>query len=176
MAASAAVLLAAGCSSGSDDDDAGRDDEAPAASTTVPGGTAAADEPGGGGGSGRLSIDGDDGAVLMGSMCYFEEQPAAAGGGSILWTVQVQGVTSSDSDTEPLTIDVSRYSDESDFAGDSVSLTIGTPGGPDTVTYDAIAPTGTVEVVEDESVAAEDLALTGDDGSTEITVSFELSC
>jgi hypothetical protein len=177
-----ALLLVAGCSDGGDTASTTQPD----ASAVTGGGDSGAsttassdgprDDPSSGEGSGSskdtLSFDGEE-MVMLGSRCYFEEQDAAAGGGTILFTVEATGTTKDGLDK--IVVDISRYSEDSDFAGDSVSLTVGDPMLGDAMTYSEIAPANTVSVEASSSASVDDMVLLSDDGS-EHTVSFDITC
>lgn len=172
----AGSLLLAGC--GDDDDDVATtdpvdevtDDDADdgGGEATEGGG----DEPaasGGSGGGGTLVFDGEE-IALDSARCFLEEQEAAAGGGSIEFVAQGSGTNAAG---EEVLLDVSRYSEESMFAGDDVTVDI----GPlmDSVGYSGKEPAGTVSV-DGDVVSAEGFTLLDDAATSEVTVSFTISC
>ncbi len=130
----------------------------------------AGEQSNGSGGGGTLTFDGEE-IALDSSRCTFEEQEAAAGGGTIEFVAQGNGTNAAGED---VLIDVSRYSEESQFAGDDVSIVIGdiATGASFRGSEDA----GTVS--EDGStVAATDFPIKSDDDfSNERTVSFSIDC
>ena len=189
--ASAVVLALAGC--GGDDDDvgnadasAGEDgaDTAEAESTaesddtgdagdaaTEPAADDAAESGGGGGGGGTLVLGGDT-ITLDSARCFLEEQDAAAGGGKILFVAQGFGVTAGG---EQLTLDVSRYDEDSQFVGDDVIVDIGDPFADDAVSLTANADLGTV-TVDGSTLSADGLTFVNSDDLTEQAGSFEITC
>ena len=135
-------------------DDESNDDEAPSNS---------------GGGSGTLTFGGED-IALDSTRCTFEEQEAAAGGGSIEFVAQGNGVNAAG---DEVFIDVSRYSEESQFAGDDVSIVIGDIATG--ASYSGKEPVGAVS--EDGStVEATDFPVTSDEDLSESPVSFSIDC
>ena len=188
--ASAVVLALAGC--GGDDDvgnadaSAGEDgaDTAEAESTaesddtgdagdaaTEPAADDAAESGGGGGGGGTLVLGGDT-ITLDSARCFLEEQDAAAGGGKILFVAQGFGVTAGG---EQLTLDVSRYDEDSQFVGDDVIVDIGDPFADDAVSLTANADLGTV-TVDGSTLSADGLTFVNSDDLTEQAGSFEITC
>lgn len=129
-----------------------------------------AGEQNGSGGGGTLTFDGEE-IALDSARCTFEEQEAAAGGGTIEFVAQGNGTNAAG---EEVFIDVSRYSEESQFAGDDVSIVIGdiATGASFRGSEDA----GTVS--EDGStVEATDFPVKSDeDFSDERTISFSIDC
>lgn len=184
-AVSVAALVAVGC--GSEDEPGGSAQPTPtgadeAADTAKAGDddsdqVDAADEgdaSGGptGGGSGTIDLDGEI-IELSSVRCHLESQPAAAGGGNILFVVQGEG---QDSAGEPVLIDISRFDEDSMFAGDDVQIYIGeiTMAG-DAVELAAKVPAGTVTLdggtARVDGLLVEDLA-----SGTSATASIEISC
>jgi len=143
-----------------DDDAAVVDDAAGAPSAPV------------GGGSGTVVLDGET-IVFDQVLCHLESQPAAAGGGNILFVVQGYGV---DATNEPVILDVSRFDDDSMFAGDDVQLYIGeiTAAG-DARELGATPPAGTV-TLDGSTVSVDGLTLEDFAALTEHTVSFTIHC
>ena len=135
--AAAALALAAGCggSDGTADEAA---DDTPAASSVPaadqgPPPTEATDEidategatdppaAPSGRGTGTVVLDGEV-IELTEIRCHLETQPAAAGGGNIEFVVQGSGTNVAG---EPVMIDISRYDEDSSFAGDDVQIYVG---------------------------------------------------
>ncbi len=145
----------------SDDDGAGDD------GATDEGGDEQA--PTGGGGGGTLVFDGEE-IALDGARCFLEEQEAAAGGGSIEFVAQGSGTNAAG---EEVALDVSRYSEESQFAGDDVTIDI----GPlmESVGYSGKEPAGTV-TVDGNVVSAEGFPVLSSEDMSEVTVSFTINC
>jgi hypothetical protein len=160
----------AACSSSSDDqaDDGG----AAAGATTSPSGSG---DPGGGagsggGGTGTLTL-GDETIQLGSPRCYLEEQPAAAGGGTIELTAQASGTNAAG---QPVSMDFSRYSTDSQFAGDDLNITIGDPGAPDAMNLSGSLDHGAV-TQDGSSLSGTGFMLLDDSGAQQ-SASFELSC
>ena len=123
----------------------------------------------GGGGAGSLVLDGE--TIELGpGLCFLEEQPSAGGGGSILATAQAEGATA---DGETVLVDFTRYSDDSQFAGDDVSVDVGPLG--ESVSYMGNEPEGAVSV-DGNVVSATDFPLMNADDGSPATVSFTISC
>lgn len=174
--AAAVALLAVGCGDDGDDDAAPAEDPAEEADnpTTDDGSTDDGDpgDTGGpGGGSGTLVIGGET-VELTTVRCFLEPQPAAAGGGNILFVVQGEG---ENADGEPVTIDISRYDDESVFAADVVDVYVGDVTTGEAVGISATVPTGTVRL-EGSNASADDLAAEDVEALTEHTISFDIDC
>lgn len=172
IVASAMVLMlglgAAACG-GSSDASGGSGD----ASTTP---SADGDDPGennsvpDAGEPGTLTIDGAEVALGAGR-CLLEEQPAAAGGGAIELTAQASGT---DADGEPVTVDFTRYSAESQFAGDDLAITIGDPFSGEATQLQGSADSGAVSI-DGSTVSATDFAV-GENPTATQPVSFTINC
>lgn len=176
--AAIAVLLAA-C--GGDDDSGAENDTGTAATAeTDAGGTAAAGgddsdaDPGGGDGDGNggTLVLGDETIAFDSARCFLDEQDAAAGGGKILFVVQAFGTNAAG---DELTIDVSRYDEDSQFVGDDIIVDIGDPFSDDAVSLKANADLGTV-AVDGSTVSAGDLTFVNSDDAAEQMGSFEINC
>ncbi len=157
------ALLLSACGSDGDNDaqgDGGTTSGASSNDSATEGAT------GGGtsGGAGTLSMNGEE-IELGPGRCYLEEQPSAAGGGSILLTAQAQGTDASGADVR---IDFTRYSEDSQFAGDDVNINVGPLG--DSTSSSGTADIGTVQV-DDKVVSATGFPL---DDST--TIDFTIDC
>lgn len=180
----AVVALLAGCGGDDDGDDAapssggatesaGGDTGDQAADSEVSAGGGAGDPAGGptSGGGGSLVVGGES-IGLDETRCHLEPQEAAAGGGQILFVGQGFGV---DADGEEVMIDVSRYDEDSMFAGDDVSVNIGDFTSEGAVGLSTIAPTGTV-TLDGSIMRGDDITLLSDGDGSEQTVSFEIDC
>lgn len=180
---SALVLVAASC--GSDDDDTSTtagDDSADVSSDggasddgaddSDDGGEDPAPPATGGGGGGTLVL-GDETIALDSSRCFLQEQDAAAGGGKILFVVQAFGTNA---DGDELVVDVSRYDEDSMFAGDDIKVDIGDPFSEDAVSFGANAPIGTVEI-DGSTVSADGLTFMNFEEFTDgLAGSFTINC
>ena len=167
------VLLLTGC--GDDDDGTAVDDvdtgtvEGEGSDTGDPEDDEGEATPAGGGGAGVLVLGGEE-IELGPGLCYLEEQPAAAGGGSILATAQAQGTNAAG---EEVRIDFTRFSEDSQFAGDDVSVDVGALG--ESVGYAGGADEGTVSI-DGNVVSATDFPMSNFDDGSQATVSFTISC
>jgi hypothetical protein len=171
----AVAVLAVGCSS----DDGGGAETTTTTVASQPAGsndtatTTTASVGNGGvasGTAGTLTLDGET-ITFDSSLCYLEEQDAAAGGGTIEFVGQAFGTNSAG---EEVTIDVSRFSEESQFAGDDVSIVIGDPFSADALEYRSSSPTGTVTVDGGTMRATSVSFLDGE--SNEVVGSFQFNC
>lgn len=177
-----ATLLMAGC--GDDDEPTASDDTTTAANET-PGGEAGSGDgdakdagdagsspgSGAGGGSGSIVLEGE--TIQLDSVrCHLDSQPAAAGGGNILFVVQGEG---ENSQGDAVMIDISRYDDESSFAGDSVDIVIGDIMSDDALNLSAMAPTGSV-TLDGSTATADDLTLDDFESGESIAASFSIDC
>ncbi|MCZ7527741.1 MAG: hypothetical protein M5U14_15990 [Acidimicrobiia bacterium] len=181
VAAGALALVLVGACGGDDDEgastpqdaveatDGGEADDDATENDSADDGSDAAQPPGSGGGTLDL---GGEAISLTGSRCYLEEQDAAAGGGKILFVVQGTGT---DAAGDEVLIDVSRYDDESQFAGDAIDITVGDPMSGEAAGYSTIAPTGTV-TLDGSTASADAVTLVDDADGSEVAVSFEISC
>ncbi|MDO5741115.1 MAG: hypothetical protein Q4P07_13310 [Ornithinimicrobium sp.] len=124
------------------------------------------------GGSGTLTMDSEviEFATVL---CYLQEQDSAGGGGKILYTAQATGVNA---EGEDLMIDVSRYDEDSMFAGDSIEVVIGDYINDDSVSYSLMGGEEKNVSVKGSTVSASGLELTSDDMSDTVTASFEMNC
>lgn len=159
------LLVLAGCSSDSDDaSESGTPSNGsdPEQGASQPGGNQAA---GGGGGEGSLTLAGEE-ITLGPGRCFLEEQPSAGGGGTIELTGQASGTNAAG---DEVVIDFTRYSDDSDFAGDDVSITIGDPFSEDATTLYGDADSGAVSL-DGSVLSASDFPVEGD------SISFEIAC
>lgn len=188
LALVALLVVAAGCgddSDGGDDsssdttvaaDDSGDEsaDTAETEATTAEDGemdeSEASDTGSAGGGSATVTLDGEEISVSS-ARCFLEEQEAAAGGGSIEMVAQAFGTNAAGDD---VSLDFSRFSEDSQFAGDDVSITVGDPFSEDSVSLSGNEPTGAVSL-DGNVLSATDFPLVGSDFE-ESTVSFEISC
>lgn len=145
------------------DDPAGSDDQGAGPDVGAPGGSSS-------GGSGTIVL-GDETIEFDEVLCMLEPQEAAAGGGQILFVGQGMGV---DADGQDVLLDVSRYDEDSQFAGDVVSVEIGDIMAGDNTSLESRTAAGTVEI-EGSTIRAE-VTLTDFTESSELAASFELSC
>lgn len=126
--------------------------------------------PEGEGGPGTLSLN-DEEIVLGPGRCHLEEQPSAGGGGTIELTGQAYGTNA---DGDEVNIDFTRYSAESSFAGDDVSVTVGDPFSDDVVRMTGSTESGTVSL-SGMVLSADDYGLDDSDGGITL-ISFEIAC
>lgn len=122
------------------------------------------------GGSGTLVLDGET-VEFDEVLCFLEPQEAAAGGGLILFVGQGMGV---DAEGQDVLLDVSRYDEDSQFAGDVVSVEIGDIMAGDNTSLESRTAEGTVEV-EGSTIRAE-ITLEDFTDFSEVPASFELNC
>jgi hypothetical protein len=139
------------------------------ATTAAPSGSQ--DTSGGAGNSGHLVL-GEETIVFDSARCYLQEQDAAAGGGKILFTAQAFGTNAAG---DPITVDVSRYDQDSQFTGDDVIVDIGDPLSGDAVSLRSSSDVGTI-TVDGSTLRADGLTLTNLDDFTEQSGSFEINC
>lgn len=176
-ATTTAVVIALGAGCGGDDDGA----SAPAsggaegaAADDAGASVAGAGDPAGGAtpsGGGTIVLGGES-IELVETLCYLEPQDAAAGGGKILFVGQGFGV---DADGQDVMIDVSRYDQDSTFAGDDVSVIIGEAMSDDVLGLSSISPAGTV-TVDGATLRGDGITLVNDIDGSEHPVSFEITC
>lgn len=124
-----------------------------------------------GAGSGTLVL-GEETITFDSARCFLQEQDAAAGGGKILFVVQAFGTMA---DGEPLTIDISRYDEDSQFTGDDILIDIGDPFSGDSVSLSAVMPLGHV-AVNGSNVAADGLTFDNFDEATQVSGAFDIAC
>lgn len=165
----ALALVACG---GDDDDDAGSDAASDPASDADGGAEPAAEDAGGGSGGGGTLVLGDETISLDSARCFLEEQEAAAGGGKILFVAQGFGTNAAGED---VTLDVSRYDEDSQFAGDDVLVDIGDVLAGESVGLRASGAIGTV-TVDGSTLSADGLTFTNFDDATQRSGSFEINC
>lgn len=146
------ALPTEGADDGSGDTDGDTDDVAPT----------------GGGGGGSLTLDGEE-IGFDSARCFLEEQESA--GQQILLTAQAFGT---DAAGEEVTIDFTRWGEESDFTGDDVSVTIGDPFADDSRSLGGRVDIGGVSV-EGSTVSGSDMELTDEGGAT-IAADFVIEC
>ncbi len=184
------ALLAAGCG-GDDDDTSAADtgsDPAPAESSddgdepaSSDGDDAPAEEPAddsaeepaapsGGAGGGSMVL-GDETINFDSARCFLQEQDAAAGGGKILFVAQAFGVNAAG---DEVSIDVSRYDEDSQFYGDDVLLTVGDPFA-ESLSYFASGEVGLV-TVDGNTVSAATLEWTNDSDLSTTPGSMQINC
>lgn len=122
-------------------------------------------------GGGSIVLDGET-IPLDDVRCFLEPQPAAAGGGSILFVVQGEG---ENPQGEPVMIDISRYDDDSTFAGDLVDIYVGDLKAGDALQLSAMTPTGSVELAG-STATAEGLSVEDVESGSSASVSFSIDC
>ncbi|HSM01493.1 MAG TPA: hypothetical protein VK960_03490 [Acidimicrobiia bacterium] len=153
------------------------DDDATTPTTAAPGGQTDAGSNGGTptpSASGGFLTLGDETIQFDSARCFLQEQEAAAGGGSILATGQGFGTNS---EGVEVSLDFTRFSEESDFAGDDILVDIGDPFSGDTVGYAARVDIGVVSI-EGNLVSASGLTFESFDEGAESPLegAFELNC
>lgn len=163
-AATIAAALMVGCGGDDEAEEPAGGGDAPAAE----GGDAAA---GGGGGGGTMTLDGEEIAIDR-TQCFLQPQEAAAGGGEIEFTGQGFGTNAAG---DEVLIDVSRYSEESMFAGDSISVTVGDPFSEDALNYSLVGGEGAI-LVDGSTLSGEGVSVTDDRGTGDSVLSYELNC
>ena len=122
-------------------------------------------------GSGSIVLDGET-ISLDDVRCFLEPQPAAAGGGNILFVVQGEG---ENPQGEAVMIDISRYDDDSTFAGDLVDIYVGDYMAGDALELSAMTPAGSVELVG-STATAEGLIVEDVESGSSTSVSFSIDC
>lgn len=122
-------------------------------------------------GSGSIVLDGET-ISLDDVRCFLEPQPAAAGGGNILFVVQGEG---ENPQGEAVMIDISRYDDDSTFAGDLVDIYVGDYMAGDALELSAMTPAGSVELVG-STATAEGLTVEDVESGSSTSVSFSIDC
>lgn len=185
-----AAMATTSCGASEPSDDAVAAETAPAAtdavdavdgSTTEDGEASASNEAGDmngdgqaattSGGGGTMVLD-DQTIVLDSSRCYLEEQDSAAGGGKILFVVQATGT---DANGDDVLIDISRYDEDSMFAGDAISVVFGDPFAGGDSSWDASAESGTV-TLDGTNASADALTFVNMDDLSEAAGSFDIDC
>ena len=173
LAAAALTMFVVGC--GGDDDSSDDAGDAPAAVDD-----SGASESGGDAGGGGATAGAGGGTLELGAetitferaRCFLEEQDAAAGGGKILFTAQAFGTNAAG---DEVVIDVSRYDEDSQFAGDDIIVDIGDPFSDTAVSLNAVTDIGTVSV-DGSTLSASGLTFTNFDDFSEQPGSFEINC
>jgi hypothetical protein len=128
---------------------------------------------GGGGAGGGSLVLGDETITFDSARCFLEEQDAAAGGGKILFVAQAFGTNAAG---DELVLDVSRYDEDSQFAGDDIIVDIGDPFSDTAVSLNASEPIGTVSV-DGSTLSASGLTFIDvDDFEQQLSGSFEVNC
>lgn len=166
----AAVLIGlTGC--GDDDgDDTSAGSETPSENEAQPAdeGAASGSPDGGGGGGGVVTI-GSETIELDQTRCYLQPQDAAAGGGTIEYNAQGTGT---DAEGNEVLVDLSRYSEESQFAGDDARIQFGPPGE---LLRDYAMVDGSI-VVEGSTLTITDATFRDNDDGSEAAGSLQLDC
>ena len=119
--------------------------------------------------AGSLTVDGED-IELNPGRCLLEEQPSAGGGGVLEATAQGTGTNRAG---DQVVVDFTRYSADSQFAGDDVSVTIGDPFDGATE-LGGTADSGTV-AIDGFEVSATDFEVSDESGTTQ-AISFTINC
>ncbi len=151
------------------DDSSGDDSAADDSSGDDSSGNGAGDA---GGGNGGTLVLGDETIAFDGARCFLQEQEAAAGGGKILFVVQAFGTNAAG---DQLSIDVSRYDEDSQFTGDDIIVDIGDPFSDEAVSLMASADLGTV-AIDGSTLSAGALTFVNFDDMSEQGGSFEINC
>lgn len=128
------------------------------------------DDSGGGAAAGGTLVLGDETIALDSARCFLEEQDAAGGGGKILFVGQGFGTNAAG---EAVTLDVSRFDEDSQFTGDDIIVDVGDPGSG--VSLQAVEELGTVQL-DGRTMSADDLTFSNFDDFSEQTGSFVLNC
>jgi hypothetical protein len=162
------ALIAAGC--GGDDDSTGDTSASTtrAATTAAPGDTTpttTAAAPSSGGGNGQLVL-GDETIAFDSTRCFLEAQDAAGGGGKILFVAQGFGTNAAGDD---VTVDISRYDEDSQFTGDDVLIDFAD------VSLQSRTDIGTISV-DGRTLSADGLSFRNMSDFSEIAGSFEINC
>jgi len=153
------------------------DDDATSPTTAAPGGQtdngSSAGTPTPSATGGFLTL-GDETIQFDSARCYLEEQPSAGGGGSILATGQGFGTNS---EGVEVSLDFTRFNEESQFAGDDINVVIGDPFSGDTISYFAGLDIGGVSI-DGNRLSASGLTFESfDEGAdSPLDGAFELSC
>ncbi len=112
--------------------------------------------------------------ALDSARCFLQEQDAV-GGGKILFVAQAFAVTAGG---DEIALDVSRYDEDSQFAGDDVKIEISHPEERElAMSLSSIGDIGTVTLDGSSVTSAGDLTFTSEvDDSIEFIGSFEINC
>lgn len=157
-----AALLVGACG-----DDDSTTDGTPAAGDQQPTNKGAT----GGGDAGFITIGGET-VGFDSARCFLEEQDAAAGGGSILATGQGFGTNAAG---EAISFDFTRFSEESQFAGDDLSITVGDPFSDSSYSYFGGLDIGGV-AIDGSTLSASGFTLQHSADFSQVPVAFELNC
>ncbi len=101
-----------------------------------------------------------------------EEQEAAAGGGTIELSGQASGTNAAG---DEVLIDFVRFSSDSDFAGDDVSVSTGDPGSADATELLGNAEIGAVSL-DGSTLSATGFEVSDTEGGGVVVISFEIAC
>ena len=164
----AAVLFGlTGC--GDDDgDDTSAGSETPSGNEEQSADDGAASGSPGGGGGGVVTI-GSETIELDRAQCYLQPQDAAAGGGTIEYNAQGKGT---DAEGNEVLVDLSRYSEESQFAGDDAQIEFGPPAE---LLRDYAMVDGSI-VVEGSTLTITDATFRDNNDGSEAAGSVQLDC
>lgn len=141
------------------------------AATATTAGATATTQAAGGGSAGFVTI-GDETIEFDSARCYLQAQDAAAGGGQILLTGQGFGTNAAG---DAISLDFSRYSADSQFAGDDISVGIGDPFSDSHQELLAHVDLGGVDLTG-STLSASGLTFKNTDDGSESTGAFELNC
>ena len=169
------VMVIAACG----DDDAsinndggnGSNTEATTADGSDTGGSDSGAQGGGGGSAGFVTL-GDETITLDSARCFLQPQDAAAGGGQILATAQGFGTNAAG---DQVAVDFSRFSEDSQFAGDDVKVDIGDPFSDSAVSYGGSVAIGGVDL-SGSTVSATGFVLNNFADFSELLAHFEINC
>lgn len=170
------LLLLAACGGDDDGDSDGDDgggDPTVAATTAAPteSSSSSGGSNGGDGDAGSLTL-GDETIQLNSARCFLQEQDVVGSPGKILLTGQGFGTNA---DGEELTLDFTRFDEDSNFTGDDILVDIGDFRSGDAQSYAANAPLDTVQR-DGDTLSASGLTFNNFDAGIEVMGSFELKC
>jgi hypothetical protein len=148
----------------------GDDDSAPVEGSTTTAGPEDQPAAPSGSGGGTLVL-GDETIQLDSSRCFLQSQPVAGSEGNILATAQGFGTNAAG---DEVSIDFTRFDEESQFTGDDISVVVGNPFSDSSVSYFGGVDLGAVDI-SGSVVSSPEFTLTGPDFE-EITGSFVLEC
>jgi hypothetical protein len=165
------LLFLAAC--GGDDDSDSDGDDAPNVAATTASTTSAGGSSGGSSGGGSNG-DSDRGSVTIGdetiefesARCFLQEQDVSGSPGKILLTGQGFGTNAAG---ESLTLDFTRFDEDSNFTGDDVTIDVGP------LSYIGVADLGTVQR-DGDTLSATGLELSDFGANETATVDFVLKC
>jgi hypothetical protein len=160
------------------DDDASSNTEADTSSNTEATASGGSDTGGsdtgsqGGGGSAGFVTLGGETITLDSARCFLQPQDAAAGGGQILATAQGSGTNAAG---DEVAVDFSRFSEDSQFAGDDVKVDVGDPFSDSAVSFGGSVEIGGVDL-SGSTVSATGFVLNNFSDFSEVVADFEINC